>query len=385
MYSDEVLIRNVTEELFLDTHVSEAYAKLCGYLPLEWLFTTEHVYAASWWCASGYWNRFDTMQYMKDPWDNSRLLAKSVCNGTFKPRYYKEQTITERGKKRNIRPPHFDCKVVQKVLCAWMLRPLLARQMICTSYAAVRGRGTALMRDNIVSDLNHMTEKYGDEGRIVLCDFEGYFASFDLDIYRDRLNSLILDPRVIDLIFKFYDGKTGLTLGDELSQIPASWFPSTIDHTIKDRCGVEVFHRYMDDSLVIVPNILDAYKYLDLMKELCRENRLVLKAGKIKIIQLTKSFEFCKEHYVYNRNTHKYHAVINPEIIKTEKRKLKFFGKNLAEVSDPVKKQELLMRYNSQYRGWHGMIESHPGTRKIICDMDELAEKNNIGTGGASQ
>lgn len=247
MFKQSRLIKIINESQEFASLPARIYQSLCPYLTLEDLFTTDVVYICAKRCASGFMNKRDTQRFMESPWLNSRNLCKLVLTGKFKPRYYRERTIIERGKERRIKPPTFECKVVQKVLCDYLIRPLLEPKMIISNYAGVGGRGTDLMYQNILHGLNTALHKY-PHGVIVIADYSNYFGSINTNLLKEiAFDKYIKDQRIVDLIMKFFPDEYGCSLGNELSQIPASFFPSPIDHYMKDRCGIKDYHRYMDD------------------------------------------------------------------------------------------------------------------------------------------
>ena len=163
--------------------------------------------------------------------------------------YYRTHEINERGKKRTIQPPTFTCKVVQKVLCDYLIRPLLEPKMISTSYASLQWRGTTKMHEDICEALNRKI-MHGEAFSIILFDDRNYFGSIVIGILMEQLSRYISDARILDLFRSFCPDEIGLSLGNEVSQIPASWFPSKIDHLFKDYLGLPIF-RYMDDTLLV--------------------------------------------------------------------------------------------------------------------------------------
>ena len=111
----EKKINEINNELSVNYSIDNAYSKYIGHIKFEDLFTISNIYISAMRCASGFRNRHDTQNFLKSPWLNSYKLYKRIINGTFKPRYYKSRFIMERGKVREIKPPVFESKVVQKL------------------------------------------------------------------------------------------------------------------------------------------------------------------------------------------------------------------------------------------------------------------------------
>lgn len=365
MFDQAKLIKQIDDDFEKNFGCFSAFEKACGQMTLEDIFTIDSVYIAAKRCSSGFMNKKDTQKFMESPWQNSMKLCNKVLSGKFEPAYYKEHNIIERGKERIIKPPTFECKVVQKTLCDYMIRPLLETKMVSTNYASIKGRGTDKMYEDIMNTLNRKL-KNGEEFSVVAADFKGYFASINTEILREMLGKYIKDKRVLDLVMLFSPEEKGLSLGNEISQIPASFFPSMIDHTMKDKHRLSYF-RYMDDTLCIVPKgIEDGYikSYQALAERLC----LVCPDSKFSVYDAEKNFAFCKERFVYNKNKGMYDRLINPKIVSNEKKKLKSFARKVK--AGQVTKEDAL----KQYKGVVGSIKHHPHTHKYVQELEALAD-----------
>lgn len=369
MAGQDWLIMNVDRELEVELkrhniYLHTPYEIFCRYLTLEDIFTVDSVYLTAKRCAVGFSKKNDTWNYQKNAWLNSVNLCQAVLNGSFKPKYYKSRSINERGKTRLIKPPSFECKVVQKVLCDYIIRPLLEPKMIRTSYASIKGRGTKKMYEDIEVALNKYRKK-PNRYVIIQSDFSNYFGNIDTDLLIQKmLGRYIRDHRILNLIQAFSPEECGLSLGNEVSQIPASYFPSLFDHWCKDQNGWSYF-RYMDDGLAILP-VEQKETYIQGMFQYSSKLKITLKDEKIKMRNLGEPFIFCKERFLIDKNTGQYYRLMNPAIARKEKRKLEKFKE---------KKLEGLMTQEDidlQYRGVLGTIASHPNTYHIREKLDSL-------------
>ena len=357
------LINEINKSVLKTSHIHCAYNKMCGQLSLDDIFTTDIVYMEAKRCASGFGDKSDTRAFMKNAWVNSYRLCEKVLNGKYKPRYYPKKTIIERGKARIIKPPYFECKVVQKVLCDFIIRPLFEPKMVSTCYASVRGRGTEKMLQDIVRCLNKTYLK-NPKAFITTVDFTGYFASIDVNILKEIFLRYIMDERIVELIVLFSD-EDGLSLGNETSQIPASFFPSFIDHYFKDRLGVKLF-RYMDDSLFVTEDKDMAERLEQLYIELAASRKLSIGEQKIHTYPIGTSITFCKEALCFNHEKGYYYRNINHHIVVIQEKKMKEFSKMLIAGSIPFE------YVSNQFRTVRGMISSKPNTHKVVSHLNEL-------------
>jgi len=342
---------------------SEDYAEIAGYLTLEDIFTLDAIYLTAQRCAIGFKKRKDTQAFLFDPWGSSLKIQRAVLDGAYKPKYYKTVKLMERGKIREIKPPVFESKVIQKLLCDYIIRPVLEREIIDTSYASVVGRGTAAMQRDITNAINaHM--KASEDGFVIITDFRGYFASIDLVVLRKMLEERISDRRIVDLCMKFSPGERGLSLGNELSQIPASFYPTAIDKTVIASGLTQGYFRYMDDTLMIVRSRKDISRVLEIQKREADALHLTIKPPKV--IRLGKNFDFCKVRYRYDRKHNQYFTLPNKTTAKREKRKLYYFQEQIKEGSMTEKEAEM------QYKSFVGAFTSQPNTAGAAARIREV-------------
>lgn len=364
MFTQERLI-DAVDVVLSGKHRRHYYARFCGYLRLEDLFTTDAVAACASRCASGFMHKRDTQEFMRAQWMNSYLLKEEVLSGRFVPRYYASRYIIERGKERLIRPPTFKCKVVQKVLCDYLIRPLLEPRMVSTNYASIKGRGCAAMHEDICRALNN-TVRRGSDYAVIIYDYKSYFASIDTKRLFRMLGRYIRDERILSLMEAFSPEGEGLSLGNELSQVPASYYPSPIDHYYKDRMGIQHF-RYMDDTLQIVhPDMVR--ECIEIFRRESDKLGLVCPDDKIHIYAAREPFIYCKERYVWNRNKGLYDHLINPKTVGNEQRKLHSFV--TLRQSRRISKEII----QAQADGVIGAINSHPHTRKDVARLRSMEQ-----------
>lgn len=360
---------------------SDGYARLCGYLRLEDIFTPDAIYVAAQRASVGFREKRDTERFMRAPWENSLRLCDSVINGSFVPRYYRPYAICERGKVRTIVPPTFECKVVQKVLCELLLRPLLTHRMIATSYASICGRGTDAMYEDVLSAINHVMlspRMCWHDYSVVMCDYRSYFVSIDVGLLeRLVLRRYIRDDAAVDMIMRFFPDRVGLPIGSEISQMPATFFPSPVDHRMKDDWGLPYF-RYMDDTLAIVPNQL-VCGYVREYQRLSGRLGLSCPDEKVGVVHLGKCFSFCKERFRFVRHgVARYVREINPRRVSAERRKLRRF-------EDAVRSGEMTIDGAMAHAsGVIGGIARHPRARGDVRMLRERAQVVRDAAGVAS-
>jgi hypothetical protein len=227
-----------------------------------------------------------------------RLLAgESVQHG------FMEFTLHERGKARHIKSVHISDRVVQKCLCNQVLVPILSNGLIYDNGASVKGKGVHFAIKRLVAHLSMFYRQNGksNDGYCLSIDFSKFFDSVDHGVLFKMLDKDITDKRVLDLTKKFIsvfgDGKS-LGLGSQVSQIAAVYFPSILDHFVKDFKGEKFYGRYMDDLYIIHRDKEHLKQLLAEIKTVCAGIKITINEKKTRIVKLASGMEFLKGKYI---------------------------------------------------------------------------------------
>jgi hypothetical protein len=227
-----------------------------------------------------------------------RLLAgESVQQG------FMEFTLHERGKIRHIKSVHISERVAQKCLCNQVLVPILSNSLIYDNGASIKGKGLHFAIKRLVIHLSRFYRSNGKSsmGYCLSVDFSKFFDSIDHEVLFKMLEKDIKDRRVLDLTKKFIevfgDGKS-LGLGSQVSQIAAIYFPSPLDHFIKDFKGEKYYGRYMDDLYVIHRDKEHLKQLLAEIESVCASLKITVNKKKTRIVKLAAGVEFLKGKYI---------------------------------------------------------------------------------------
>ncbi|WJY27490.1 reverse transcriptase/maturase family protein [Sporosarcina trichiuri] len=268
-------------------------------------------------------------------------------------------------KERIIKSIQFRDKVVQRSLCDNVLEPAFERSFIYDSYACRKGKGTHAGLNRTCEFLRRHYRQHGTEGWILKCDIEKYFDSVPHEILKKMLRKYIHDERVLHLLDAIIDsasGDRGLPLGNQTSQWLSILFLNDFDHFIKERLGVKMYIRYMDDFVLIHPD----KKFLQDCKRAIIDylGGLELELnGKSHIFPLKNGADFLGFH-LYLTETGKVIRKVRHDSIKRIKRKLKKF-KVLYETG--VMSQEDI---EQAYGSWKAHV-AHANSYYLIEEMDK--------------
>ncbi|GHV19544.1 hypothetical protein FACS189494_01420 [Spirochaetia bacterium] len=129
-----------------------------------------------------------------------------------------------------------------------ILEPLFERQMIYHTYACRKNKGA------------HAAVLYafknGKSNNLFLkLDVRKYFDSIDHAVLKQKLNRIIKDVRVLNLLFGIIDSYhndtgRGLPIGNLTSQFFANLYLSGMDHYINEQQKPAAYVRYMDDFIL---------------------------------------------------------------------------------------------------------------------------------------
>lgn len=150
-------------------------------------------------------------------------------------------------KERTVCAAAFDERVMHHALMN-VCEPYFERHFVETTYANRTGKGAykALERAHkAMSRYNYVAK----------LDVRKYFDNIDHTVLKTMLRRLFKDSTllaVMDTIIDSYEvaENKGLPIGNLTSQYFANFYLSGLDHYAKEKLGISVFLRYMDDMLL---------------------------------------------------------------------------------------------------------------------------------------
>ena len=248
----------------------------------------------------------------------------------WKPKPYVHFTLCERGKVRPIDAPHITDRQIHKVLSKEVLVPLYSPSLIYDNGASREGKGLHWQYKRIKQQLARHYRKYGRAGGVLLLDLKKFFPYAPQSIIYQRHQQLILndDLRCLaDSIVKSAPSSIpgrGMPLGVELSQQEMVALPSAVDNWMKCQLGLKAVCHYMDDYLIIFPDLEELKKLGHEIVRRFESFGIPVNRKKCKIIPLTKPFRWCKARFTLTE-TGKIKVNGSRDGVKRARRKLKLF------------------------------------------------------------
>lgn len=295
-------------------------------------------------------------------------LERELQLGTYHPHPYNVFRIYE-PKERIIKSIIFRDKIVQRSLCDNVLEPAFEKTFIFDSYACRKSKGTHAGIKRTEEFFRRHYRQHGTEGWVLKCDIEKYFDSIDHAHLKRMVRKHIFDERVLqllDLIIDSNPGGKGLPLGNQTSQWFSILFLSDFDHFIKERLGVKMYLRYMDDFVLIHPDKAFLQDCKKALEEYLASLGLSLNY-KSHIFPIKNGVDFLGYH-LYLTDTGKVVKKVRRDSVKRIKRKLKKY--KLLYRQGKRTRKDIEQSYNS----WKSHA-SHANTYYLLEKMDELYEQ----------
>ncbi|MCT7549803.1 reverse transcriptase/maturase family protein [Aliarcobacter butzleri] len=179
---------------------------------------------------------------------NLYLIQQQLINEVYKHGEYHTFKVYE-PKERIISSLPFKDRVVQHAINN-VVEPLFEKGFYKTSYACRKNKGTHAGVKAVQAKIRKLV-KFGKVFYLKM-DFSKYFHSINIDILFKEICRKISDKRVIALLRGFAgDLKTGIPIGNLLSQLFANIYGHIFDRFVKTKLRMKNYFRYMDDTVIL--------------------------------------------------------------------------------------------------------------------------------------
>lgn len=288
------------------------------------VMTLQNMHRAFRYCKKGVGWKYSVQKYANNAITELYNTYLSLHNGILNQQSgWKKITIYERGKKREILPICINDRIPQRVLCEHALIPVLRNKLIYDNGASIKGKGVSFTRNRLDKHLSSAIKEYGSEFYALVFDFKSFFDNISHQQCLNILQHYFHDKYIKGLslaIIKSYEKNrinqiqdirekermliklksnelSGVCLGSQISHIIALSIPNSLDHFIKDRCGIKHYIRYMDDGVIFHKSKEYLTRLLNDMKVLCEKLGLHFNTKKTMIVKASKGFSFMKIKY----------------------------------------------------------------------------------------
>lgn len=213
----------------------------------EKIFTQENLYLAYLDARKGKRKKQRCFEFETNLSVNIENLYKSLHNNTYKPKPYFKFDVYE-PKQREIHAPAF-CDIVVQHAIYRIIYPIFNVTFIDTSFACRKCMGT-----HKASDYTQKCIRFcNSELYYLKCDIQKFFYSINRLILKSLLEKKIKDKRLINIMMLYTElnNKTGIPIGNLLSQLYALIYLNPLDHFVKRYLKIKNYVRYVDDFIAI--------------------------------------------------------------------------------------------------------------------------------------
>jgi hypothetical protein len=176
-------------------------------------------------------------------------------------------------KEREIQTLCYPDRIIQRVLCDFVLSPYFTRHAIIDNCVCQKGKGTKFALDRFEKMLIRHVNKYGKEGYFLKCDILKYFATIPHDRLTEMICKHIRDEKLKNFVKSIIDSfhtkpeylkkigveplgdgnetNRGLPIGNQTSQVFGMFYLDPLDRILKEHLQIKAYSRYMDDFIII--------------------------------------------------------------------------------------------------------------------------------------
>jgi hypothetical protein len=297
-----------------------------------------------------------------------KLIARQSVQSGFV-----EFDLYERGKARHIRSIHISERIVQKCLCDNILVPILSRPLIYDNGATMKGKGIHFSVRRLITHLSkfYRSNGFSNKGYVLIIDFKRFFDNIRHDILLKMLNEQIADPDVRELLRRFitvFGKNRSLGLGSQISQICAIFYPSRLDHVIKEKLRIPFYGRYMDDLYLIHRSKAYLEQCLVRIKEVCDDLDITINERKTRIIPLSEGFTFLKGKYSLTESGRIIRRANRDSAVRMRRKLRKFKG--LLDAGE-IRYEDI----RASYQAWRNGYMKRFNDFYKICKIDRLYDE----------
>lgn len=204
------------------------------------IFTFENLYESHRKCRRNKRHKREVIEFESRLSENITILRNRLRSRTYEMSVYYHFTIHE-PKKREVYATRYADRMVIRNLCDHVLEPIIGKRLIYDNAACQKNKGTHFALERMSDFLRNHYKEYGNYGYALKCDIHKYFASINHEILMDKLEHVIKDGEVIDLLRHYlveYKNTTGATegipLGNQSSQWYGIYYMDSLDRKIKE-------------------------------------------------------------------------------------------------------------------------------------------------------
>ena len=299
-----------------------------------------------------------------------RELQRRLQNKSYETSEYEVYIKNDSGKEREIyKLPFFPDRIAQWAILQ-VIEPILIKKTIYNTYSAIPNRGIHTGVKSLRKDLkSNSGTKY-----CLKMDIKKYYPSINQDILTKKVYPHIFkDPDLLWILTEISTStKSGIPIGNYLSQWSGNIYLNRFDHWCKEQKSLRVYHRYMDDIVILHNSKRFLHNLFEEIEDYLWETRKLKIKGNYQVFPVeSRGIDFLGYRFFND------YTLLRKDIAKKFKRKMrKIAKKDKLDFHD----------YTSinSYLGWLKWCDSYNLKQKYIKPlkpmMEEYERRNDIDT-----
>lgn len=291
--------------------------------PIESIIGFDALYQSAMKCVRGVLWKDTVAQFYLNWVRECAKLERELKSGTYKERAAKFFIVTE-PKRREIMSIAFRDRVYQRSLNDVALYPAVTRSLIPDNLACQTGKGTHLARERLRTMIQRHYRAHGLQGYVLKCDVKGYYPNMTHEGAKACLARYVdgeILQRAAAILDNYPDG-VGFNPGSQILQIVGIAMLDDVDHYIKERLRIRGYVRYMDDFILLCPDMGTAENARAAIARLLQDKAMQLNQKKTRIFAITEPIRFLGFDFRLT-NTGKVATTLAAEKVKHERKKLR--------------------------------------------------------------
>lgn len=195
-----------------------------------------------------------------------KSIQDRISDGSFKVSQFKQYTIKERDKEREIQSIPLSDRIALNAIMR-VVEKHLNKTFIANTAASIKGRGGHYLLRRLKSDIARF--KSPEDIWVYKCDIRHFYQSIDQRKMMNVLKCYFKDKALIRVLKGCVEMlPEGLSIGLRSSQAFGNLYLSHyLDHWLKDKMGVSYYYRYCDDIVVLSSSISYLTSVISAIKE----------------------------------------------------------------------------------------------------------------------
>lgn len=305
--------------------------------------------------------RPEVLRFTRAKEEKIEKVRRDIKELTYEQGAYRYFKVYEPKERQIMALPFYD-RVVQHAVVN-VLEPIFDRRFISHSYACRKGKGMHAASDTLYRWL-YDWNKYHQEQPLyaIKADIHQYFRSINHEILKSEIRKTIKDKQALELIERMINGNgdmpdgVGIPVGNLTSQLFANIYLNKLDQFVKHRLKAHYYIRYMDDFVILSPDINELRGWLREIEDFIHKELKLELNPKTTILCCNNGVDFVGYRH---RPTHR---KVRRDSVKRMKRKIRKY------ITGKLTKEEL----QKSLQSWTGHAE-HADSYNLRAKINALA------------